>query len=108
MFSRLVGKINSLLTLRQDVDEMQRDFKLIRHEWEDWFERYKRLHARIARRQQREEQDLLREEEPQQRGEHSDEAPMGPGPVSYLSPKQRLIQQQLLARRARLTAPKED
>lgn len=96
----LFHKFKQLLELRQDVDKLKQDFSVIQHEWNDWFERFKRLHARIARRQQREEQ----AEELRASAENggAEESPSG---LVGLTPHQREVQRQIELRR-KLTSTK--
>jgi hypothetical protein len=89
----LFDKIKQILALRQDVDAMKADMAKMRYEWEDWFERFKRLHARIARRQQRDEQ-APSGEDTQPGGERG-------APMSTLSPRAQQIQHEILAARQR-------
>jgi hypothetical protein len=86
-------KIKTILALRRDVDELKAEMKVMRDEWEDWFDRFKRLHARIARRQQRDEQSLEREAA-QPGGEQET-------PISSLSPRAQQVQREILAARNR-------
>jgi len=92
MFS-LLAKIKQILALRQDVDERRADWEKVKYEWEEWFERFKRLHAKIARRQQRDEQ-APSGEDTQPGGE------LERG-LSTLSPRARQIQAEILAQRNR-------
>ncbi len=84
-------KIKQILALRQDVDSLKKEMAVMRDEWEDWFDRFKRLHARIARRQQRDEQSLERE----------DTQPGGSDvtPMTSLSPRAQQVQREILAAR---------
>ncbi len=84
-------KIKQILALRQDVDDLKKEMAVMRDEWEDWFDRFKRLHARIARRQQRDEQSLEREDT--QPGEGTVGVP------SSLSPRAQQVQREILAAR---------
>jgi len=93
MLSRLFNTIKQILALRQDVDAMRAEMRVMRDEWEDWFDRFKRLHARIARRQARDEQAL--EREAAQPGGESDQR------ISTLSPRAQQIQREILAARNR-------
>jgi len=89
----LYAKVKQILALRQDVDELRADWEKVKYEWEEWFERFKRLHAKIARRQQRDEQLAPSGEDTQPVGEL--------GSMSTLSPRARQIQAEILAQRNR-------
>jgi hypothetical protein len=89
----LLEKIKQILALRQDVDEMRKQMRVMEDEWQDWFDRFKRLHARIARRQQRDEQ-APSGEDTQPGGERG-------APMSTLSPRAQQIQREILAERMR-------
>jgi hypothetical protein len=90
MLSRLFEEIKQILALRRDVDAMRAEMKVIRDEWDDWFDRFRRLHARIARRQARDEQSP--EEGSTQPSGESSGSPMTP---TLLSPKAQLIAKQI-------------
>jgi len=92
MFS-VFKEIKRILALRQDVDELRKEWAVVQDEWQDWFDRFKRLHARIARRQQRDEQ-APSGEDTQPGGE------VGSLP-STLSPRAQQIQREILAQRYR-------
>ena len=87
----IFSKIKQILALRRDVDDLKKEMAVMRDEWEDWFDRFKRLHARIARRQQRDEQSLEREDT--QPGEGA------PTMATTLSPRAQQVQREILAAR---------
>jgi len=89
----LFSKVKQILALRQDVDELRADWEKVKYEWEEWFERFKRLHAKIARRQQRDEQAPS--------GEDTQPGGGSIGDISTLSPRARQIQAEILAQRNR-------
>jgi hypothetical protein len=49
------AKTDARLTER--VEELEREFKSIEIEWSEWFDKYRRLYARIAKRVERDEKD---------------------------------------------------
>ncbi len=86
-------KIKQILALRQEVDDLKKQMAVMCDEWQDWFDRFKRLHARIARRQQRDEQALEREDT--QPGEGTLGVP------TSLSPRAQQVQREILELRQR-------
>lgn len=51
---RLGNHERAVKALGDSVDEMAKPIRDIEMEWEDWFEKFRNLYARISRRQQRE------------------------------------------------------
>lgn len=87
------------------MDELTRKFEVIDAEWTEWFDRFRRLHARIARRQARDElrpDTEVREDAPTTVGENGGAAPI------VLSSVAAAAQARILARRNRVPQKKED
>ncbi len=91
IFSRFFDQRKQIDALRQDVDELQRKFRSIDLEWSDYADRFRRLMMKLAKRDERER---APEGEDTQPVEQESDARM-----SSLTPKQRIIQAQILARR---------
>ncbi len=98
IFSRFFDHRKQIEALRQDLDAMRHQVAKLDEEWSDYYDRFRRLLAKMAKRDER-ANDLLREEEPQPAG--GDGAPM-----SSLSVRQREINDKILARRNRLPTEK--
>lgn len=80
-----------IAALRLDVDKVKADVQRLDEEWSDYYDRFRRMLAKMAKRDERAEQ--ARESE--------DTQPAEQGFDMRLTPKQRLIQSQILARRQR-------
>jgi len=56
-------RLNELLLavrrLEVDVEELQKDRSRLEMEWEDWFEKFRNLYARINKRHQREDAETV-------------------------------------------------
>jgi len=87
---RFFDQSKQLEALRQRCDEMERQWRGLRLDYEELYERTRRLLGKIARRQQRE--DEVREDAPQE----------GADTTPGLSPSQLSINEKILARRNRL------
>jgi hypothetical protein len=94
MFSRFFDQRKQIDALRQDVDELKRQFRAIDLEWSDYADRFRRLMMKLAKRDERAAGSP--EGEDTQPVEQESEARF-----QHLTPRQRLIQQQILARRQR-------
>ncbi|SRR6266852_5382862 len=93
IFSRFFNQSKQIIELRQDVDALKHSVKKLDEEWSDYYDRFRRLLAKMAKRDER-ANDLLREEEPQPAGGDGARAPS-------LSARQREINERILARRNR-------
>ena len=87
--------------VEERLERLERDWKGVESEWTDQLDRYRRLHSRIAKRAA-----LIAADD--ERQGYEDDAPTpahqaSDGPASgALSPAQRRLNEQILARRARL------
>lgn len=91
---RWLNQQKRISDLEETVKKLQDDYAGLDSEWTDWYEKFRLLHMRLAKRQEREEQRVSREGGSQEGGSVSG------GTVSaVLSPKQRLIQEQIAAHR---------
>jgi hypothetical protein len=93
IFSRFFDQRKQIDQLRQDVDELQRGHRALDLEWSDYADRFRRMLAKMAKRDERAEQSP--------EGEDTQPAEQESVLLNRLTPKQRLIQQQILARRQR-------
>jgi len=84
-----------IVALEEAFEKLQRDFNHLKLEWADALEKITRMAGRVAKRSAlaQEKEDLLMGVQPQV------ERPSA-GPPFALTPRQRLIQEQIAARRA--------
>jgi len=94
IFSRFFDQRKQIAALRLDVDELQRKLRSIDLEWSDYADRFRRLMMKLAKRDERAAQ-APEGEDPQPVEQESDVR------MAHMTPKQRLIQAQILARRTR-------
>jgi phage shock protein A len=94
MFSWLDQK-KQIGELRQEVDTLKRTVNALELEWSEMHDRIRRMLAKISRRQQREDE---REDTQPVAGENGT-GTAGTPVLSSLTPRQRIIQMQLEARR---------
>ena len=82
--------------LLERIESLERRFKLLLSDCDDFFDAIRRTENRLKRKR-----DTIAEQEAQQEG--AEEVAPSPSPNGgFLSPKQKLIQQQILRRRAGL------
>jgi hypothetical protein len=81
------------------LERLEKTVKMLEIEWNETYDKFRQLHMRVAKRVQR-----LDEAESQEDTGHVAETPGDPssGLPSNLSPRARVIQQQILERRNRL------
>ncbi len=80
--------------LEKTVKDLSDRFEGLDSEWTDWYEKFRLLHMRLAKRQAREEQQSSREG-----GTQAGESAGGTSPGTALSPKSELIRRQIEAHR---------
>ncbi len=80
--------------LRQEVDTLKRRVDALDEEWSDYYDRFRRMMAKMAKRVEREKAAEVREDAPTEGVEEI--------PGSALTPSQQRIQASILARRQRL------
>lgn len=80
--------------LEATVKELQDRYEGLDSEWTDWYEKFRLLHMRLAKRQTREEQQISREGDTQA-GVGGD----GRSAPSVLTPTQKRIAEQIAAHR---------
>ncbi len=91
---RWLNQQKRIADLEKTFKDLQDRFEGLDSEWTDWYEKFRLLHMRIAKRQAREEQQSSREG-----GTQAGESTGGNSVGTVLSPKARLIQEQIAAHR---------
>jgi hypothetical protein len=81
------------------LERLEKRVKMLEVEWNEVYDKFRQLHMRVAKRVQR--LDQAEADEPQANGTGEAEVPSS-GVPSTLSPRARIIQQQILERRNRL------
>lgn len=86
--------------LRDRVDDLERHFRRLEEDWTEVYNKFRTLQMRVAKQVQRLDADSS-SEEPQPAGSDGmvRRGPEHDPRISSLSPRQRLIQEQILARR---------
>lgn len=92
IFARFFDQRKQISELRQDLDEMRHTVKKLDEEWSDYYDRFRRLLAKMAKRDER-ANEVLREEDAQAVG--------ADGNVGHMSPRQLELNAKILARRNR-------
>jgi phage shock protein A len=100
MFSWFRPASKQLSELRQEVDELRRQVKALDEEWSDYYDRFRRLMAKMAKRDERAAGDNeVREDAPEGAVTTGSEA---------LTASQQRINEQILSRRNRLPMRRPD
>jgi predicted nuclease with TOPRIM domain len=82
--------------LRQEIDQLKRRIDALDEEWSDYYDRFRRMLAKMAKRAERESASEVREDAPTEGVSDTS--------TNALTPSQQQIQARILARRNRLTA----
>lgn len=85
--------------LEERQEKLERDFKRLELEWEDTYDRVKRLFHRVAKRAQR--------MEGPDAGDSEAAGDLGPPAVAGLDERRSKLQEQILARRGKLSTIKQ-
>jgi len=91
--------------LEETVKRLDQGMKDLDHEWTETYDKFRHLHMRIAKRMQRAGEQISSQEEAP--GGGSDNHSIDTSRLSLLTPAQRRIQEQILARRSRGVITKE-
>lgn len=81
--------------LEEDLAETQREVKSLRVEWDETYEKLLKLYRKTAAERAK----LAKHDSPEPETVEEDSSSSSNGSGSFLTPKQRLIQQQILQRR---------
>ena len=89
---------------QERLDRIEKDMRRLEEEWTDVYAKFRTMQMRVAKQVQRLDANSSPQEEPQN-GESVDNRPLTVGGSGLtLSPRQRQMQQQIMARRARIAS----
>lgn len=87
---------------QERLDRIEKDMRRLEEEWTDVYAKFRTMQMRVAKQVQRLDANSSPQEEPQNGG--SVDVPASTPAMSTLSPRQRQVQQQIMARRARIAS----
>jgi len=89
-------------TTRERLENLEKDMRRLEEEWTDVYAKFRTMQMRVAKQVQRLDANSSPSEEP--RNGESVDVPASTPAMSTLSPRQRQVQQQIMARRARIAS----
>ena len=105
-FFRRLFESEDTSELRQSVEELQKRLRNIEEEWTETYNRFRTLQMRVAKQVQRLDANSSQEETTGGEGEETTTSGLGAG--SSLSPRQAKLQREIMARRNKQFAQKEE